>query len=83
MELYTRDQQRDVLQQFGSYCQPAPASPGGNEQQQQQQRSSNLLLKALDQLDKEYGHELWKYCVLYTGLGNVIGNPKTSCGVIC
>jgi hypothetical protein len=65
MELYNRDQQRDFLFQFGSYCQPAPASPD------EQQRSSNLLLEAFDQMAEEYGRELWKYCVLYTGLGNV------------
>jgi hypothetical protein len=74
MELFTRDQQRDFLQQFGSYCQPAPA-PDSNEQQQQQ-RSSNLLLEAFDRLAEEYGRELWKYCVLYTGLGNVYWEPE-------
>jgi Glycosyltransferase sugar-binding region containing DXD motif len=36
------------------------------------QRSNyNLLVQRFDQLPTNYGTELWKYCVLYTGIHNV------------
>ena len=59
-QFYTREEQRQFLVDFGGYCQRSFTKS-----------SENLLLNRFDSLPEAYAIELWKYCVLYTGIGNV------------
>lgn len=74
-EWHTRAQQRQFLADFGGFCQRGFVA-GSHRGGQQHQRNddddgSNLLVRQFDRLPESYGLELWKYCVLYTGIGNV------------
>jgi len=87
VELYSREQQREFLHEFASYCYPppperktsssvdTPLSSSWNGANGSQQQNKLLMLKRFDELPEAYGRELWKYCVLYTGLGNVYWEP--------
>jgi hypothetical protein len=59
-DLFTRDDQRDFLMQYGMYCQRGMTDS-----------KENVILKRYDELPEPFAIELWKYCVLYTGVGNV------------
>jgi hypothetical protein len=57
----TRAEQRAFVAEYGSFCQRGFAAS----------MPENLILSRFDSLPSEYGTELWKFCMLYTGLGNV------------
>ena len=57
--LYTREEQRYFLSKYGRNCAP------------EQSRSANVLLQRYDSLPPHFATELWKYCMLYTGHGDV------------
>lgn len=58
--IFTKDDQRDFLIQFGQHC-----------QKDFTQSAENVILQRFEELPEPYAVELWKYCVLYTGVGNV------------
>jgi hypothetical protein len=60
LDFYNLRQQRAFLDDFGRYC-----------QQDFSGSTENLLLTRFDELLPEYATELFKYCILYTGIGNV------------
>lgn len=64
-QFYTRAQQRTFVAEFGTFCQRSFVKNTEN----------NILLQRFDALPEEYGLELWKYCVLYTQIGNVYYQP--------
>lgn len=59
-QVFTRDDQRDFLLQYGRYCQKGFTKS-----------TDNLILDRFEELPEPYSTELWKYCVLYTGVANV------------
>ena len=56
--VYTREEQRHFLSTYGKGCAP-------------QDNRSNVVLQRYDSLPPHLQVELWKYCMLYTGHGNV------------
>ena len=58
-QVFSRDDQRDFLLQYGHYCQKGFTKSEGN-----------LILERFEELPEPYATELWKYCVLYTGVAN-------------
>jgi hypothetical protein len=88
-QFYTRQEQRDFLKSdHGWNCHEAATTTSqkqknNHHQQRQQQYSAaannnnddNLLVQRFDSLPPRFGTELWKYCVLYTGVGNVYWQP--------
>lgn len=61
-QFYTAAEQRAYLEDYGYTCQQSFAPPD---------TSFNLLVQRFDVLPPAYATELWKYCVLYMGTGNV------------
>ena len=61
VEGYSFVEQRAYLKKYGTTCQRSFASDV----------TANLLLDRFDALSPAYATELWKYCVLYIGTGNV------------
>jgi hypothetical protein len=68
---YTPSQQRDLLIQYGPKCQQELQIPVDQE-------SDNILLKRFDELPPHFAVELWKYCMLYTGVGNLYWEPNNA-----
>jgi len=61
-QTYTAAEQRAYLEEYGYTCQQSFAPSDS---------SLNLLVQRFDALQPAYATELWKYCVLYVGTGNV------------
>jgi hypothetical protein len=57
--LYTSEEQRHFLDIYGKVCAPSAS------------RNSNLVLQRYDTLPSHFQVQLWKYCMLYSGHGNV------------
>jgi hypothetical protein len=55
--LYTREDQRRFLIMYGKECSP--------------ETSANVVLQRFDTLPEYFATQLWKYCMLYTGEGNI------------
>jgi len=60
-QLFSKDDQREFLEQYGLYCQ----------QGFDKKSSENLILNRFNELPEPFANELFKYCVLYTGVANV------------
>jgi len=70
---YTRQDQRRFLRDFASHCQ---TGMGLEEEEETATTHNNAMMKRFDSLPDVYATELWKYCVLYTGLHNVYYNVQ-------
>ena len=69
---FTRDDQINFLSEYGKYCQRGIATKATTATTTSTSPTDeNLILKRYLELPDPYAVELWKYCVLYTGVGNV------------
>ena len=55
--LYTKEDQRRFLMMYGKECSP--------------DKSTNVVLQRFDTLPEYFATQLWKYCMLYSGEGNI------------
>lgn len=63
-QYFSRNEQREFLIDHGRFCQIS-------FDDSDRSTDRNRLLERFDLLPEEWGIEVWKYCYLYTGLGNV------------